>query len=368
MTRLLFVAMIVAVLGSASSLDAAERVLFQFDRPEDSRPWRTVNDGVMGGLSDGRISFNTNGRMRFFGTLSLANNGGFASTRASGQDLGLAQGEVVVLRVRGDGREYNFNLYAQRNLGGYSYRQSFRTKAGEWTEVQLPVDKFVATWRGRVFPNERLDPARVAGIGFQLGDKRAGPFQLEIDWIKVRNAQEDVAPLNADCDGVFTHHLQGVCADGEFLYWSFTTSLVKTDLTGKVLLKVPVDNHHGDLCLHEGKLYVAVNLGKFNDPEGNADSWVYVYDADSLNEVARHETQDVFTVPAELASARDDSSSSADCRKICSTTLSTNTTSRSSLCSVTLSKAVTRISEFRRQPMPMIAGGLAATEVRPFCW
>jgi hypothetical protein len=200
----------------------------------------------------------------------------------------------VVLRVRGDGREYNFNLYAQRNLGGYSYRQSFRTKAGEWTEVQLPVDKFVATWRGRVFPNERLDPARVAGIRFQLGDKRAGPFQLEIDWIKVRNAQEDVAPLNADCDGVFTHHLQGVCADGEFLYWSFTTSLVKTDLTGKVLLKVPVDNHHGDLCLHEGKLYVAVNLGKFNDPEGNADSWVYVYDADSLNEVARHETQDVF--------------------------------------------------------------------------
>ena len=53
-------------------------------------------------------------------------------------------------------------------------------------------------------------------------------------------------------------------------------------------------NHHGDLCFHDGKLYVAVNLGKFNDPEGNADSWVYVYDAESLKELARHETQEVL--------------------------------------------------------------------------
>jgi hypothetical protein len=27
-----------------------------------------------------------------------------------------------------------------------------KTKKGEWIEVSLPVDKFVATWRGRVFP------------------------------------------------------------------------------------------------------------------------------------------------------------------------------------------------------------------------
>ncbi len=54
------------------------------------------------------------------------------------------------------------------------------------------------------------------------------------------------------------------------------------------------DNHHGDLCFRDGKLYVAVNLGKFNDPDGNADSWVYVYDAESLKELARHETQEVL--------------------------------------------------------------------------
>lgn len=88
--------------------------------------------------------------------------------------------------------------------------------------------------------------------------------------------------------------MQGICAAKEALYWSFTTTLVKTDLNGKLLQKTPVANHHGDLCFHDGKLYVAVNLGKFNDPLGNADSWVYVYDADSLKESARHRIPDVF--------------------------------------------------------------------------
>ena len=115
-----------------------------------AKPWQTVNDGVMGGRSDGRFKINEDKKMEFFGTLSLENNGGFASVRARGDNLGLKKDDVIVARVRGDGREYNFNLYTQRNLGGYSYRQSFKTKKDEWIEVELPVDKFVATWRGRV--------------------------------------------------------------------------------------------------------------------------------------------------------------------------------------------------------------------------
>jgi hypothetical protein len=55
-----------------------------------------------------------------------------------------------------------------------------------------------------------------------------------------------------------------------------------------------VADHHGDLCFREGKVYVAVNLGKFNDPDGNADSWVYVYDANDLSYLARHPTPEVF--------------------------------------------------------------------------
>jgi monofunctional biosynthetic peptidoglycan transglycosylase len=93
---------------------------------------------------------------------------------------------VIVVRVRGDGREYNFNLYSRSDR--FSYRESFKTKKGEWLEIELPVEKFEATWRGRRFPNQKLDPGQVTGLGFLLGDKRPGPFKLEVEWIKVATA------------------------------------------------------------------------------------------------------------------------------------------------------------------------------------
>ncbi len=86
------------------------------------------------------------------------------------------------------------------------------------------------------------------------------------------------------CEGIYTHHLQGVCTDErEAIFWCFTTKLVKTDTTGKVVRQIDVATHHGDLCFHNGTVYVAVNFGKFNDPQGNADSWIYAYDSDDLS-------------------------------------------------------------------------------------
>jgi len=170
---------------------AEDRVLFRFDEPAATKPWQPVNDGVMGGRSVGRFKINQDKNMEFYGTLSLANNGGFASVRARGGNLSLTKDDVIVARVKGDGREYKFNVYTQQTRGGYSYRQSFRTRKGEWIEVELPVEKFVATWRGRVFPNEKLDPARIGGLGFLLGDKKPGPFKLEVEWVKVAQPRSD---------------------------------------------------------------------------------------------------------------------------------------------------------------------------------
>ncbi|MDB4680077.1 MAG: hypothetical protein P8M30_16685 [Planctomycetaceae bacterium] len=103
-----------------------------------------------------------------------------------------------------------------------------------------------------------------------------------------------IAAAEIECEGSYKHHLQGVCVDDDHIYWSFTTALVKTDRNGKLIKSVPVVNHHGDLCHVDGKLYVAVNLGDFNNPKGNADSWVYQYDSQSLNLLKKYETQEVF--------------------------------------------------------------------------
>jgi hypothetical protein len=91
------------------------------------------------------------------------------------------------------------------------------------------------------------------------------------------------------CEGTYARHVQGICTnERDAIYWSWTDVLVKTDADGHVLKKVDVASHHGDLCYHDGRVYVAVNLGKFNEPAGKADSWVYVYDGDTLAELSRH--------------------------------------------------------------------------------
>jgi ribosomal protein L7/L12 len=100
---------------------------------------------------------------------------------------------------------------------------------------------------------------------------------------------------NVACEGIYPKHLQGMCADDkDSMFWSFTDVLVKTDREGRVVKKVPVASHHGDLCFHDGKLFVAVNLRKFNDPKGDADSWVYVYRAADLSELARHKVPELL--------------------------------------------------------------------------
>jgi hypothetical protein len=97
-------------------------------------------------------------------------------------------------------------------------------------------------------------------------------------------------PLGAAaCEGSYPRHLQGICTnDRDAIYWCWTDALVKSDSQGRILKQVPVANHHGDLCYHAGRVYVATNLGKFNRPASEADSWVYVYDGDTLTELAKH--------------------------------------------------------------------------------
>jgi hypothetical protein len=88
-------------------------------------------------------------------------------------------------------------------------------------------------------------------------------------------------PAEIVCEGQYAQHLQGVAGNGvDTLYWSFTTVLVKTDAQGKVLARVDVPSHHGDLCLAGDRVYVAWS-DKFNAP--GADSKVYVYGADDLS-------------------------------------------------------------------------------------
>ncbi len=181
----------------------------------------------------------------------------------------------------------------------------------EWVRVDKGSRSFVLEDSGRPFTPWGFNYDHQAGserlFGFYWG-KTPDEYRpaatnrdaIVLSWLDLfQEKRRQVLPPSpfsgVNCEGIYRHHLQGICTkEKDAVYWSFTTTLVKTDAKGKVVKKVPVANHHGDLCHHDGKLYVAVNLGRFNDPKGNADSWVYVYNADDLSFVAKHKTSEVF--------------------------------------------------------------------------
>lgn len=163
--------------------------LFDFSAADTAKQWQTVNDGVMGGVSEGEFKITDNKTLEFSGTLSLKNNGGFASVRTKAKQLGLQKGDTLVAKVKGDGREYSLNLYLSKPLVAYSYRATVPTKKDEWIEVSVPLEKTEATWFGRVMKDAGpIDPQEINAVGFMLGDKKAGPFKLEIEWVKVEHA------------------------------------------------------------------------------------------------------------------------------------------------------------------------------------
>jgi len=157
--------------------------LFGFQ--EATPAWRIIDDGVMGGRSQGTWQLE-GGVGVFAGNLSLENNGGFSSVRSAPLAHSPSGATGFRLRVKGDGRTYQFRVRTDASFDGASYRAEFTTRDGEWLEIDLALEAFDAVFRGSVLRDyPPLRGEEVVTVGFLLADKKAGPFQLEVDWIGV---------------------------------------------------------------------------------------------------------------------------------------------------------------------------------------
>ena len=141
--------------------------------------WNIVNDTVMGGRSSSRWSKNSSA-LSFEGFLSLENNGGFASVRHDLNNINLSSTEGIFIKVKGDGRKYQFRIRSQASRWA-NYSQEFKTKKDIVQSFFLPYKDFKPSWRGRSVRNvPTLTGKDVRGIGFLLGDKVQGKFKLDI--------------------------------------------------------------------------------------------------------------------------------------------------------------------------------------------
>jgi len=176
------------LLGFFSTGMAAEpisKLLTDFSDASVAKQWVSVNDNVMGGISEGGFRISEDNTLVFSGNLSLENRGGFTSIRTRPKDLNLEGYDTIALRLKGDGRTYYINLMNSSRSAASSYRAPIKTKKDNWQEIRISFKDFVFTSYGRnVAGAAPLKAKDIQSLGITLADKKAGPFRLELSWIR----------------------------------------------------------------------------------------------------------------------------------------------------------------------------------------
>ena len=181
---LLFACELPNVENSSAKLIEGEVIMENFDS-NNLLNWNIVNDSVMGGRSQATLKLINNTYANFKGYLSLQNNGGFSSIRAY-YPPDLTNVKSIVLKVRGDGRKYNFRIRGNTESWA-SYTHSFDTVEGDWNEIELKIDDFYPVYRGYTLKNmPQLSEVIIKEIGIMLSDKIEGSFSIDIDWIMAK--------------------------------------------------------------------------------------------------------------------------------------------------------------------------------------
>ena len=194
--------------------------LFDFSDLSVSRQWISVNDNVMGGVSEGGFRITDNNTLEFSGNLSLENRGGFTSIRTRPTDLNLGGYDRIAVRLKGDGRIYYLNLMTSSRSVAASYRAPIKTKKGMWQEVRINLKDFVYTSYGRIVTGTApLRANDIRSIGITLADKKAGPFRLEVSWIRAEsrtNTNETTASKQAGNSSASKDIVDTAVATGKF--------------------------------------------------------------------------------------------------------------------------------------------------------
>lgn len=169
-----------------AALPSDSLVLFDFESASEAA-WQVVNDGVMGGRSQGYVAFE-DGVLRFTGTL-VTRGGGFTSVRAR-QRVDLQGYAGLELRVRGGGRTFEVEVDdgTRRRWRSVSRRAPFETTA-TWTWVRVPFEALRSSIFGEPVDAKPVDLSAIRAIGLYILDGQDGPFRLEVDTIRAYRAE-----------------------------------------------------------------------------------------------------------------------------------------------------------------------------------
>ncbi len=165
------------------ALTMSKILLFDFNATDDWSAWEIENDVVMGGNSSSKLESSAEGNATFKGTVSLENNGGFASVQYHFPTKDIAGSEKALIHLKGDGKTYQFRMkYDLNDKASYIY--AFKT-TGNWETIVVPLKEMEPVFRGKKLPLPNFTADKIQEVRFLIGNKMAENFQLEIKKIEL---------------------------------------------------------------------------------------------------------------------------------------------------------------------------------------
>jgi len=158
-------------------------LIFDFQKKSNTENWRVVDDGVMGGLSAGNFEITEEGHGRFWGEISLENNGGFSSLRYESSKQSTADYKKLKMRIKGDGKSYQV-LVKHNSSDYYSYIYTFSTQK-DWETIEVDLKDMRPSYRGRFLDMDNYNHDSIEELTFLIANKREENFELLIDKIEL---------------------------------------------------------------------------------------------------------------------------------------------------------------------------------------
>ena len=169
-----------------------EELISFSDQQQIEKTWSPLSDQVRGGGSSILMELQNDQTARIFGELKLnAQNAGFASYRVKKKDSSfwsLKNNSTFNVVIRGDGRTYKFLVkdeVANAPLSDYSWQAVIRTTADFQTMI-IKIADLKPIYRGKAMQKMKpLDLSRIVEFGFQINDKKEGPFEFVLKSVAV---------------------------------------------------------------------------------------------------------------------------------------------------------------------------------------
>lgn len=184
-----------------------ERMLFKFKSEDDLLKWRLGSDADFGGRSTGNWALTVDGTGVFWGTIVKSDDLNYAILKSNEpkwsifhkSSIDASDFKNLLIRAKiPQGnllKNWKMNIKTEAFYATHIYSHPLEfSKVGEFETLEFKFRHFKMSdsHQGRAQKLE-MDRSKIKSLGFSVGHSDAvGDFSLEIDWIMLKNKDEQL--------------------------------------------------------------------------------------------------------------------------------------------------------------------------------